>query len=92
MVGGPTRDVTVLMRLVPGLMVKDGAEGVQIAALPDGRAIAVKIADGGGRARAPVTIAALRSLGIDIPADALPQLIYGHGRPVGGVRSVVGVT
>lgn len=90
MVGGPTRDVTVLMRLVPGLMVKDGAEGVQVAALPDGRAIAVKIADGAGRARAPVTVAALRSLGIDIPADVLPQPIYGHGRPVGGVRSLVG--
>ena len=61
MVGGPTRDVTVLMRLVPGLMVKDGAEGVQVAALPDGRAVAVKIADGAGRARAPVTVAALRA-------------------------------
>ena len=66
MVGGPRRDVTRLMQLVPGLMVKDGAEGVQVAALPDGRAVAVKIADGGGRARTPVTIAALRALGVDI--------------------------
>ena len=60
MVGGPHRDVTRLMRLVPGLLAKDGAEGVQVAALPDGRAVAVKIADGGGRARTPVTVAALR--------------------------------
>ena len=60
MVGGPTRDVTRLMRLVPGLLAKDGAEGVQVAALPDGRAVAVKVADGGGRARTPVTVAALR--------------------------------
>ena len=67
MVGGPRRDVTRLMQLVPGLLVKDGAEGVQVAALPDGRAVAVKIADGGGRARTPVTIAALRSLGVDSP-------------------------
>ena len=44
-------DVTRLMRLVPGLMAKDGAEGVHVAALPDGRAVALKIADGGGRAR-----------------------------------------
>ena len=42
MVGGPTRDVTRLMRLVPGLMAKDGAEGVQVAALPDGRAVAAE--------------------------------------------------
>ena len=66
LVGGPTRDVTVLMRLVPGLLVKDGAEGVQVAALPDGRAVAMKVADGAGRARAPVTVAALRSLGVDL--------------------------
>ena len=46
LVGGPTRDVTLLMRAVPGLLVKDGAEGVQVAALPDGRAVALKIADG----------------------------------------------
>jgi hypothetical protein len=39
------------MRHVPGLMAKDGADGVFAAALPDGRAIALKIADGGDRAR-----------------------------------------
>lgn len=90
MVGGPTRDVTRLMQLVPGLMAKDGAEGVQIAALPDGRAVAVKIADGGSRARTPVVIAALRSLGVDLAADAIVEEIFGHGRPVGVVTSVVG--
>ena len=30
------------MRAVPGLLVKDGAESVYVAALPDGRACAVK--------------------------------------------------
>jgi L-asparaginase II len=90
MVGGPARDVTRLMQLVPGLLVKDGAEGVQVAALPDGRAVAVKIADGGGRARTPVTLAALRSLGVDVASDAIVEEILGHGRPVGVVRSLVG--
>jgi L-asparaginase II len=90
MVGGPRRDVTRLMRLVPGLLVKDGAEGVQVAALADGRALAVKIADGGGRARTPVTIAALRSLGVDVAVDAVVEPILGHGAPVGAVRSLVG--
>ena len=72
MVGGPTRDVTRLMRLVPGLMAKDGAEGVHVAALPDGRAVALKVADGGGRARAPVMVAALRSLGVDLARRRRP--------------------
>lgn len=90
MVGGPTRDVTVLMRLVPGLLAKDGAEGVQVAALPDGRAVAVKIADGSQRARVPVTVAALRMIGVDIDADALVEPVLGHGEPVGRVRALVG--
>ena len=90
MVGGPRRDVTRLMQLVPGLIVKDGAEGVQVAALPDGRAVAIKVADGGGRARTPVTLAALRSLGVDIAADAIVEAILGHGEPVGAVRALVG--
>jgi L-asparaginase II len=90
MVGGPTRDVTRLMRLVPGLLAKDGAEGVHVAALPDGRAVAVKIGDGAGRARAPVMVAALRALGVDLAADALVEPVLGHGRPVGRVRAVVG--
>lgn len=90
MVGGPARDVTRLMQLVPGLMAKDGAEGVQVAALPDGRTVAVKIADGGGRARTPVTIAALRALGVEVASDAIVEDILGHGRPVGAVRSLVG--
>lgn len=90
MVGGPARDVTRLMQLVPGLLAKDGAEGVEVAALPDGRAVAVKIADGGGRARTPVVVASLRSLGVDLAADALPEWVLGHGEAVGSVRSVVG--
>jgi len=45
MVGGSTRDVTLLMQGVPGLLGKDGAEGVFAVAMPDGRAVALKIAD-----------------------------------------------
>ena len=41
LVGGERRDVTALMRAVPGLIAKDGAEGVFAAALPDGRAVAL---------------------------------------------------
>jgi len=90
LVGGPQRDVTVLMQLVHGLLAKDGAEGVFVAAVPDGRAVGVKIADGAFRACGPVMVATLRTLGVDVPAGALEQSVLGHGRPVGEVRAIVG--
>lgn len=87
-VGGTGRDVTQLMEGVPGLVAKDGAEGVYAAALPDGSAVALKIEDGAGRARTPVMVAALRLLGVD--AAVLEELattpVLGGGRPVGEVR------
>jgi L-asparaginase II len=89
MVGGPTRDVTLLMQGIPGLLGKDGAEGVFAVALPDGRAVALKIADGANRARPPMMKAALEALGIDtsrVDPKAFDSTIYGHGKPVGGVR------
>ncbi len=90
MVGGAARDVTTFMRHVPGLMAKDGADGVFAAALPDGRAIALKIADGGDRARPPVMVAAMRALGIDTSAVAalVEERIMGHGHQVGNVRAI----
>ena len=92
MVGGRTRDVTLLMQHVPQLMAKDGADGVYAAALPDGRAVALKIADGGDRARPPVMVAALRALGVDVATvePLVEERIMGHGRQVGIVRAVVG--
>ena len=90
MVGGERRDVTQLMRNVPGLMAKDGAEGVFAAALPDGRTVTLKIADGAGRARAPVMLDALARLGVDTAAAAglMTQVVRGHGHPVGIVSAV----
>lgn len=67
-VGGTGRDVTALLRAVPGLVAKDGAEAVYAAALPDGRAAVVKVADGGDRARVPVLVALLRRLGVGVGA------------------------
>lgn len=91
MVGGEPRDVTVLMRHIPGLMAKDGADGVYAAALPDGRAVALKVADGGDRARPPLMLAALAAVGVDVSAAAplLAQRVLGHGHPVGEVRAVL---
>lgn len=85
-VGGTDRDVTRLMRALPGAVAKDGAEGVYAIGLPTGEAVACKIADGSSRARAVVMVAALRKLGVEAPDDLATYPILGHGRPVGAVR------
>lgn len=90
MASGTARDVAALMRAVPGLLAKDGFEGVQVAALADGRAVAVKIADGASRARVPVAAAALAVAGVD-PESLVGfrgEELLGGGRPVGCVRVV----
>lgn len=89
-VGGTGRDVTALMAGVPGLLAKEGAEGVLAVALEDGRAVALKIDDGAGRARQPVMVAALRRLGVDAPVlDELATTpLLGGGKRVGEVRAV----
>jgi L-asparaginase II len=92
MVGGRSRDVTHFMQRVPGLMAKDGAEGVFAAALPDGRTVALKIADGASRARSVVMAAALARLGVDAGDEMQWRTpIFGHGRPVGDVRAAPAV-
>ncbi|RKT53481.1 asparaginase [Saccharothrix australiensis] len=85
-VGGTGRDVTRLMRALPGAVAKDGAEGVYAIGLPTGEAVACKIADGSGRARALVLVAALRRLGVEGPEDLATVPVLGHGRPVGAIR------
>jgi len=88
MVAGDGRDVTRLMRAVPGLVAKEGAEAVQAVGLPDGIGIAVKVADGGDRARLPITIGILGMLGVDrtLLANLTCPATLGGGRPVGGLR------
>nr|WP_202468857.1 asparaginase [Streptomyces sp. SID2888] len=90
MASGTGRDVAALMRAVPGLLSKDGFEGVQAAALPDGRAVAVKIADGANRARIPVAAAALARAGVDpaLLTEFAGEPLLGGGEPVGAVRPV----
>ncbi|WP_022921980.1 asparaginase [Ornithinimicrobium pekingense] len=96
-VGGTGRDVTDLMRGVPGAIAKDGAESVYAVALADGSGVAVKVTDGSDRARVALTTAALRRLGAtDLGAevagvlDALDSraVVRGHGEPVGHVRAL----
>lgn len=87
MVAGQGRDVTALMRAVPGLLAKDGFEGIQLIVLSDGSSVALKIADGGDRARMPAAVPALLALGLDpatlAPFNDLPAL--GGGQQVGAL-------
>jgi L-asparaginase II len=88
LVGGEGREVTRLLTGIPGLVAKDGAEGVFAAALPDGAAAAVKVADGANRAAVPALVGALRALGVQAPV--LEELgtvpVLGGGVPVGQLR------
>lgn len=90
-VGGTGRDVTLFMAALPGAIAKDGAESVHAFALPDGRAGALKVADGSERARAAVAVALLRHLGVHpaVLVAASPAPILGGGRPVGAVEAVI---
>ncbi|WP_394621577.1 asparaginase [Lentzea sp. JNUCC 0626] len=87
-VGGTGRDVTLLMSSLPGVIAKDGAEGVYAVGLPSGEGVALKIADGSSRARAVVVVAVLRRLGVDVSSvEGLATVpVLGHGRAVGAVR------
>ncbi len=90
MVGGTGRDITALITGVPGLMAKDGAEGVLAGALVDGRAVALKLVDGSWRGLAAVMLAALDALGVETGgAMALRRVpVLGGGRPVGEAHAL----
>lgn len=90
LVGGTGRDVTAAMTGVPGLIAKDGAEGVYAAALPDGHAVAFKIADGAARPRPVVLGAALQALGAAGEYGFAQVDVLGHGAPVGAVLAAFG--
>ncbi|WP_155858851.1 asparaginase [Candidatus Blastococcus massiliensis] len=83
-VAGTGREDTDLMRAVPGLLVKGGADGVHVAALPGAGAVALKLDDGGDRGRMPALAGGLRRLGV--PAEALAPWL--HASVTGGAEQV----
>lgn len=92
---GTLRPERGLMVAVPGLLVKGGAEGVQVFAYADGRAGAVKIADGAQRAVTPVTVALLRALGVGHERGSAGRAgsvggVGGAGGDLGGVGGADG--
>lgn len=93
-VSGSRRDERALLTAIPGAIGKAGAEACYVVALPDGRAYALKIDDGGARARPVVMARALERSGVlDLPGVDAPALratghapLLGRGTPVGEVR------
>ena len=92
MVSGSRRDELALLRAVPSAIGKAGAEACYAVALPDGRAVALKIDDGGARARPVVMAAALvRSGVLDLPGvDVEAVLATGRAPLLGGGVPVAG--
>jgi L-asparaginase II len=76
---------TRMMRAVPGLFVKGGAESVMLASLADGGAIAWKISDGSNRVNGPMMKAALAKFGINIEGEVVDVL--GGGNVVGSLSA-----
>ncbi|GAA4457096.1 asparaginase [Phytohabitans houttuyneae] len=86
-VAGSGAEDTRIMQAVPGLLSKGGAEGVAAVAIPDVGAVALKIEDGGMRARPPVLASALRRLGVEVPKGLAEVPVLGGGEAVGAVRA-----
>jgi L-asparaginase II len=85
MVSGVGRLPTVLMEKVPGLFVKDGAEGVMVMSLPQGQTIVWKMSDGSQRGASSLAIATLSHLGISV--DLEREKVMGDGQVVGEIRA-----
>ncbi|MFJ8075651.1 asparaginase [Streptomyces sp. NPDC096176] len=88
-VAGMRRPDTWLMRGVPGVLSKMGAEAVQAVALADGRALAFKVEDGATRALGPVLARTLRLMGVEAPElDRIGSMpLLGGGVEVGSIRA-----
>jgi L-asparaginase II len=84
---GSTRDERFLVEGLPGTLAKAGAEGCYAVALPDGRAVALKVGDGAERARSVVMAEALHRLGVEAPVvtSQLRIPVLGGGHDVGEV-------
>ena len=91
LVGGTARRSTVLMTALPGVAVKDGADGVIACGWTDGTGagvgVAVKVLDGADRARGVLLAEGMRRAGLDVPptTPGVTDTVRGHGVPVGAV-------
>ena len=87
MVAGEKRLTTRLMREIPGLFMKEGAEGVEVATLADGRSIVFKVSDGSERPFETLMVAALAEFGISVKDTTEP--VYGGSEVIGSIRACI---
>ncbi|CAN2172075.1 AnsA L-asparaginase II [Candidatus Nanopelagicaceae bacterium] len=85
MVAGKGRLTTQMIEAVLGLYMKDGAEAVEVASMPDGRTLVFKVSDGSLRPFRVLVHAGLKKLGIDSPYE--PENVLGGDRVIGNIRA-----
>ena len=85
LVAGDGRLTTRMMRAVPGLFMKEGAEGVSVCALTDGRVIAIKIIDGSWRPTGPIIMETFKQWNFEIPDESV--YVYGGDKIIGQVKA-----
>jgi L-asparaginase II len=98
LVAGEGRPCTVILRTLPEIVVKTGADGVYAAALPAaGHGVALKIEDGAGRASTVALLGLLEALGVftssgrpDLEHLLRPRIRNQAGREVGGIETARG--
>lgn len=82
---GAGRDVAKFMKAIPGSFMKDGAEGVEVLALSDGRTAAFKFDSGNFAMRHLVSARIFQLWGVnnDLSDELLTKPVLGGGKPVG---------
>ena len=85
MVAGIGRSDTELMKSVPGLFLKIGAEGVQAGFMPDGSTVIFKVSDGSDRAHTVILQDAFTKLGFNFEVKH-PEVL-GGGKVIGEIRA-----
>jgi L-asparaginase II len=83
LVAGEARLTTRMMKAIPGLFMKEGAEGVEVCALADGRVISIKVIDGSWRPVAPIIMEIFKRWSIQTPDESVK--IYGGSSVIGEV-------
>jgi L-asparaginase II len=86
LIRGPLATDTRLMKTLPGWIAKGGAEGLLCAAGRDGLGVALKAADGNGRALGPAAAVFLQQFDLDLDDLAVVPLENSRGERVGEVR------
>jgi L-asparaginase II len=65
--------------------MKEGAEGVQVCALSDGRVIAIKIIDGSWRPIGPIIMETFKQWNFQMPDESI--YVYGGDKIIGRVKA-----